>query len=152
MADETFQLQIARPDHGDLDAATDLMVILDDLSKGYYPTEPKAQGVESPTWFDEDDYEHLAHLYTLLRGIMERAPGFQGRVMLGMSVVCSPSNNIIDPTSDVLELSPHLKACQQDHHRIARMLELNGMSIEAWRQQVDTNLAASATSAEGVPA
>lgn len=112
MADQTFCVKMARPDDRDLDAATDLMCVLDSLSRGYYPTDPKdkAQGAEAPMWFDSGDQEHLEHLHAILQSIMERAPGFQGRVMMGMAVVCAPGNNIIDPQADCLELSPHLKA------------------------------------------
>ncbi len=99
-------MKMAKADNADIDAAGDLLVILNTLADGYYPVlgEPAD---DTPTFFDPDERQHLRHLHDLLAGILDRAPGFQGRIIAGMAyVIMHEKNEIIDPDADTLELHP----------------------------------------------
>lgn len=100
-------MKMARPSARDIDAAGDLMALLNDLSRGYYPFREPG----SPSYFDPDDREHLLRLYEGLDQLLERAPGFAGRVIGGMCyVICWDHNAILDPADDCLSLHPDLVA------------------------------------------
>lgn len=100
-------MKMAKPSARDIDAAGDLMALLSDLSRGYYPD----RDADGPTYFDSDDFEHLKRLHQLIESLLERAPGFPGRVIGGMCyVICWDHNCILDPAQDVLDLHPDLRA------------------------------------------
>lgn len=99
-------MKMAKADKADIDAAGDLMVILNSLADGYYPVLGDPDD-DTPTFFDPDDRAHLRHLYDLIAGLLDRAPGFQGRIIAGMAyVILYSKNEIIDPDSDTLDLHP----------------------------------------------
>lgn len=100
-------MKMAKPTSRDIDAAGTLMQVLNDLSSGYYPFYEK----DAPNYFDQDDPQHLRRLYDGLDELLERAPGFQNRVIGGMCfVICWDRNGILDPSDDCLELHPDLRA------------------------------------------
>ncbi len=110
---------MAKPDKKDIDAGGDLMVImqtidrsytftvegpqsLDELEDDFDPNEPKLEDD-----FDPNEPEHLAALYNSLGELLERAPGFPGRVLGGMCyVICYEKNQFLDPAKDYLALHP----------------------------------------------
>lgn len=100
-------MKMAKADEKDMDAAIKLTAILDNVEKGYYP--PAAtdeEGEDEPTFFDEDDREHLKVFYDRVMACMESAPGGLLRVTWGFHTVMH--NDIIDPNADTLELHPRL--------------------------------------------
>jgi hypothetical protein len=98
---------MAKPSEKDIEAAGDLMSILTDIDKGYYPERGAKEG--APTWFDEEDPEHLRAFYEAIKGTLERGPGFPGRVIGGMCyVIMWDENQIVDPAADVIELHSRL--------------------------------------------
>ncbi|WP_417283385.1 hypothetical protein [Comamonas sp.] len=100
---------MAKPSELDIDAAGDLITLLGDLSRGYYPWERHEE--DGPSYFDPDDHKHLRRLYDSLETLFDRAPGFPMRVIGGMCyVICYDKNQILDPADDCLELHPDLKA------------------------------------------
>ncbi|WP_303560321.1 hypothetical protein [Uliginosibacterium sp. 31-12] len=87
------------------------MALIDAIDRGDYPAK---QGEEVPDWFDEDDFEHLQHLHTRLKGIIDSAPGFMGRIVGGFcAVILNPKNNLIDMEDDCLSLHPRLDEAQR---------------------------------------
>lgn len=100
-------MKMAKPSQADIDAAGDLMSLLNDIDRGYYPAD---EGQENtPTFFDEDDPEHLRHFYDKVKATLDRAPGYQGRVIGGMCyVIMWDKNEIVDPDSDTIDLHPKL--------------------------------------------
>lgn len=149
-------MKMAKASERDIGAAGNLMGILDDLSRGSYPTldEPDAS---TPDRFDPDNGEHLRALYDLLDGLLDKAPGFQGRVIGGMCyVILWDKNKIIDPDADTLELHPHLVSALHDEGRLEHLLrhlpgdalrqavgELSDTSdLAAFRDAIDAAIAA----------
>lgn len=102
-------MRMVKPSERDIDTAGELIALLNDLSRGYYPWERYEE--DGPSYFDPDDRKHLRRLYDSLDGLLDRAPGFPTRVIGGMCyVICYDKNQILDPADDCLELHPDLKA------------------------------------------
>lgn len=102
-------MKMAKASECDLDAAGDLMSLLSDIDKGYYPE--RCENDEAPTFFDEDDKEHLRAFYDAVKATLDKAPGYPGRVIGGMCyVIMWDKNEIIDPASDTLDLHPRITA------------------------------------------
>jgi hypothetical protein len=105
-------MKMAKPSEQDIDAAGDLMALLNTLDRGYYPADEDQEN--APTFFDEEDPEHLRAFYDKVKATLDRAPGYQGRVIGGMCyVIMWDKNEIVDPDSDTIDLHPKLvKALQ----------------------------------------
>ncbi len=101
-------MKMAKASEKDIEAAIAVMGILDAINHGFYPVDPDAQGIETPTFFDPDDKHHLRHLYDLLIRHAKHPPGGILRVVMGFSTIMS--NNVVDPDKDHLELHPRLLA------------------------------------------
>lgn len=100
-------MKMAKPSQDDIDAAGDLMSLLNDIDREYYPV--RGDQENAPTFFDEDDPEHLRHFYKLVKATLDKAPGYQGRVIGGMCyVIMWDKNEIVDPDSDTIDLHPKL--------------------------------------------
>ena len=100
-------MKVARPDEKDLEAALQLLGLLDTVGKGYYPSDPEGEE-DAPMRFDEDDPAHLMRLWERLKACFDQAPGFQGRVIFGAITLMDPRNRIIDTQADVIQLHPSL--------------------------------------------
>lgn len=102
-------MKMVKPTTKDIDAAGDAMSVLSDISSGYYPS--RLGEDNAPTFFDEEDPEHLRRFYDLINGTLDRSPGWPGRVIGGMCyVICWDINAILDPIDDCLGLHPDLRA------------------------------------------
>ncbi|MCM2310311.1 MAG: hypothetical protein NDI84_02810 [Steroidobacteraceae bacterium] len=110
-------MKVARAERQDLDAAMMLMGLLDNIDRGYYPSDSD-DNEDDPTFFDEDDPEHLAQLWRRLKACLDAAPGFQGRVIFGAATLMDPRNEVIDPEDDAISLHPRLEAALQDAKRL----------------------------------
>lgn len=98
-------MKMAKPDRKDVDAAGDLMSLLNQADRGDYPGPQKG----APDYFDENNFEHLRAFYDAVKETLDRAPGWPGRVIGGMCyVILYEKNEIVDPDSDVIELHPRL--------------------------------------------
>lgn len=104
-----FRMKMAKADGRDMDAGYDLMSLLNDLDRDDYPELHDERKPDAPTYFDQDDREHLQHLHTLLKKIIEKSPGFMGRIMGGMSCFLNPKNALIDQEADTIEFHPGLR-------------------------------------------
>lgn len=110
-------MKMAKPTERDIDAAGELLQVLDAIDErwgGPWPIRgapqnlPEFLGDES---FDSEDYKHLQVLYNNLARLLRAAPNFHGRVLGGMCyVICWNKNQILDPGQDVLDLHPDLRA------------------------------------------
>lgn len=109
-------MKMAKASERDIDAAGDLMALLNTIDDGYYPAEPGDE--DAPLHFDEDDKDHLRLFYDKVKALLDRAPGFPGRVIGGMCyVIMYDKNEIIDPNADVIELHPKLQKALEDAGR-----------------------------------
>jgi hypothetical protein len=96
-------MKMAKADRDDINAAIDLAGLLSNVQDGYYPA---TDDESSPTFFDEDDHQHLRFFYDRVMELMNRASGGLFRVVGGFCTIMD--NNVLDPDSDVVELHPRL--------------------------------------------
>ena len=118
-------MRMAKPSEHELEAAWELRYILeliDERFGGPWGIEgPESlqqllkpqKASESWTDFDADDEKHLQALYNSLAKLLRVYPGFYGRVLVGMAVLCDPHNAILDQSQDHLALHPDLIAGQK---------------------------------------
>lgn len=109
-------MKMAKPSEKDIDAAGELMRLLDTIDERFggpwsIPEEStdlfEFLGEEC---FDSDNTQHLQVLYNHLAKLLHEAPNFQGRVIGGMCyVIMYDKNEIIDPNDDCLALHPKLR-------------------------------------------
>lgn len=98
-------MKMAKPSEKDIDAAGDLMALLDQADRGDYPGDQDG----APDFFDADDHDHLRAFYDAVMATMQKSPGYPCRVIGGMCyVIMWDKNEIVDPASDVIELHPKL--------------------------------------------
>jgi len=113
-------MKMAKADEKDIDAAGDLMSILDAISRGHYPAKDGEEN--APDHFDEHDYDHLRAFYDRVNETLDKAPGYPGRVIGGMCyVILYDKNEIVDPNADVIELHPKLQDALEDAERLHAM-------------------------------
>lgn len=100
-------MKIAKAEEKDMDAAIQLAAILDNVSRGYYPTagtDTEADG--DPTFFDATKTAHLQVFHAEVMKCLDAAPGGLFRVVWGFHTIMH--NDICDPNADVLELHPRI--------------------------------------------
>lgn len=142
-------MKMAKASERDIDAAGELMSLLNDISSGYYPVRT-GDPEDTPNYFDEDDPEHLRMFYNRVSALLDKAPGFHGRVIGGMCyVILFGKNEIVDPEADTLELHPKLAAALKDSEKVAqlqqRIAELESERVEIVRKTLEAAIAASDT-------
>jgi hypothetical protein len=92
-------MKMARASEIDLEAALDVSRILEELGKGYMPSDG-----EHVEWFDRED---PAQCQRALGALLDAAAkGSIFRVTFGMTVVLDPRNELLDPAADTLEKHP----------------------------------------------
>lgn len=110
-------IRMAKCSQEDIDGAFDLAHIFDAIGKGEYPSysaTPEDRDAAEvaggiPTFFDENDIDHLQHLHSLLTGLYERRRGFSlFRLAMGMDTILR--NDILDPDDDCLAIHPKFAA------------------------------------------
>lgn len=96
-------MKMAKASQADLDMALDLISVLNDIEDGQFPGrfDPDSESTE---WLDSNDSQQCDKLIDNLRRLLNR--GSIGRVIMGMAVVCDPSNECIDPDADTIEYHP----------------------------------------------
>lgn len=99
-------LLIAKASTEDIEAAMDLVAVVDSIGRGYYPTINSEETETTPTYFSVQTRSHLMHLYELIKGIADRGGLF--RVVLGMHAILR--NDILDPDVDHLAIHPKFAA------------------------------------------
>lgn len=97
-------MKMAKASEADLDMAMELISVLDDIESGYFPGrfgDPESESSERIDTYDRQQYDRLIDN---LRRLLNR--GSIGRVIMGMAVVCDPSNECIDPDAGTIEHHP----------------------------------------------
>ncbi len=97
-------MKMAKASPEDLDMAMDLISVLDDIERGFFPaafSPPESEHLVSNDTAETWQYEILI---ANLRRLLNR--GSIGRVIMGMAVVCDPANECIDPDADTIEHHP----------------------------------------------
>jgi hypothetical protein len=134
-------MKMAKASERDIDAAGELMRILNDISGGHYPAKDSEYTEYIPTFFDPDDYDHLRHFYDMVDATLDKAPGYPGRVIGGMCyVILYDKNEIVDPEADTLELHPKLikalaaEKALQEALKVAEQSEFKAISLLKLRE------------------
>lgn len=111
-------MKIAKASKQDMDAAAELVALLNTVDDGYYPSASGEDDAgEAPMFFDEDDPEHLRLFYSKVMGLVEKSPGGMLRVVYGFSAVLAPENEIVDPEDQALSFHPRFDAEMKDAER-----------------------------------
>ena len=97
-------MKMAKASPEDIGMALDLIGVLDDIERGYFPHRFSDPDSEISEWLDFTSREQYGRLIDNLRRLLNR--GSIGRVIMGMAVVCDPSNECIDPDADCIEHHP----------------------------------------------
>jgi len=97
-------MKMAKASEADLNMALDLISVLDDIERGYFPYRFGDKDSETSEWIDTRNREQYDRLIDNLKRLLNR--GSIGRVIMGMAVVCDPANKCIDPGADTLEHHP----------------------------------------------
>lgn len=98
-------MKMAKASQKDIEAAGELMGILDAISRGQYPATEDED--DAPYHFDQDKFEHLQRFYERVSATLDKSPGYPGRIIGGMCyVIMWDKNEIIDPDADTIELHP----------------------------------------------
>ena len=114
----TMKMALASED--DLTVAYDLLGLLDNVERGYYPADESDE--DAPTFLDVDDPEHLRLVYDRLKAIIDRrGSGAFHRVFGGFSAVRYEKNQILDLTKDVVELHPRLLAALEAAEKLTQI-------------------------------
>lgn len=105
----TMTMKMALASAEDMEVAYDLLGLLDNVERDYYPADESDD--DAPTFIDVDDPEHLRHVYDRLKAIIDRrGSGALHRVVGGFSTVRYAKNQILDLTQDVVALHPRIIA------------------------------------------
>lgn len=149
-------MKVALASEEDLEAGLKLLGLLDAVSRGYYPTGDD-EAEDAPLYFDEDDKDHLAHLWKVLRECLNASPGFQGRVLFGAATLMDPRNEVVNRAADTVELHPRLEHALADVARLNHLLQvlpadgriedlqeattvLDDEQLAAWRLKIDVHM------------
>lgn len=109
---KTYSMRMAKADKDDLEAAYQVMNLLDSMSRGHYPSSDEG----TPTFFDSDDWEHLQFLHQRIIEIAENSGGVS-RVVGAAGIILNEQNNLIDPDEDCIELHPSIAQDRIDARR-----------------------------------
>lgn len=112
-------MRMAKASEQDIEAAMELMVVLNNVDSGYYPAQD--DGEDAPTFFEPDDREHLAFFFARVKSCLDAAPGFVGRVVCGMHTIMH--NDILDPNEDCLALHPKFAKVAEQRDKLLAVLE-----------------------------
>jgi hypothetical protein len=100
-------MKMAKASEADLSMAMDLVNVLDDIERGFFPTKLQSdEDAESERveWIDTNDRQQYERLFFGLKHLLNK--GSISRVIFGMVVVCDPANKCIDPNADTIEHHP----------------------------------------------
>ena len=104
---EVVQMKMAKASIKDMDNATTLCGMIEDVDRGYFPRDANNKWPDGDAErFDIDDPEHCQQF---ARRILSVSRGI-GRVIWGMNCIMNPANNLIDPDADTLEFHPRVVA------------------------------------------
>ena len=98
---------MAKASEADLQMAMDVANVLDDIERGYFPTNLQSDEdaeIEQVEWIDTADRQQYERLIFGLQKLLNK--GSISRVIWGMAVVCDPANECIDPGADTIEHHP----------------------------------------------
>ena len=123
---KTYRLRMAKADKADLETAYQVMQLLDNMSRGHYPSTD-----ETPTFFDSEDVDHLQFLHQRIIEIAENSGGFS-RVVGAAGIFLNEENGLIDPAEDCIELHPDIAQAGIDAKRYRALRCGQAWSVIDW--------------------
>ena len=96
-------MKMAKASEVDIEMAMKVANYLEAIVRGHMPDD-LSQVPEEIEWLDYDDREQYARLLDGVQLLLRQ--GSISRVVWGMSVVCDPKNECIDPDADTIEHHP----------------------------------------------
>jgi hypothetical protein len=126
MTTETTTMKMARASEADLDAALDVVRMLDDLARGNMPA---SDADDDWDWFDRDDDKQCGVVLGRILDAAEKGSLF--RVVFGMSCVLSAKNELLDPDADTLEKHPNIIAALKTRERLLSLARA-GYVVDAY--------------------
>lgn len=134
-------MKMAKASEADISMAMTMANILDDIERGYFPTKlasnPESEETE---WLETASCEQYERLIYGMKRVLNQGSIF--RVIWGMAVVCDPSNELLDPTSDVLAVHPKLTQALEQRDDAVKTAAAVNAQFEAISRQRDELLAA----------
>lgn len=124
-------MKMAKASPEDLDMALDLISVLDDIERGYFPHRFSDPDSEISEWLDFTNREQYGRLIDNLRRLLNR--GSIGRVIMGMAVVCDPANECIDPDADTIEHHPMRQQLEQQVTELIAERDAAMKDADRWR-------------------
>ena len=137
-------MKMAKASQADIEAAMDIVRILESLDRGLVPSELAED--EEEAWFDADDASDCIRAINLI--LNAAGKGSIGRVVYGMYMLLDPANKAIDPDLDYIEHHPERiageKAIKQRDELLSAMKMIAGQiqCPDALMGNVDIALAA----------
>tara|TARA_Y100000034_G_scaffold125849_1_gene176189 strand:- start:1273 stop:1782 length:510 start_codon:yes stop_codon:yes gene_type:complete len=104
-------MKLAKPNEQDLNGAIDIARIIDDLSKGWFPSDD-----EGDIEFDIMDSADCRKALDILIGISDQCSLM--RAAMTTLVLCDPNNKVIDPDIDHVDQHPEVKEAMALKERI----------------------------------
>lgn len=95
-------MKLSKPNEQDLNGAIDVALIIDDLSKGWFPSDD-----EGDIEFDIMDSADCRKALDILIGISDQCSLM--RAAMTTLVLCDPNNKVIDPDIDHVDQHPEVK-------------------------------------------
>lgn len=96
-------MKMARASEADMEAALNVSRIIEELEKGYMPSDDESEDIE---WFDRENESQCQRALSMI--LDEASKGSLFRVTFGMTVVLDPRNELLDPSADTLEKHPKI--------------------------------------------
>lgn len=140
----TMTMKMALASAEDMDVAYDLLGLLSNVERDYYPADESDE--DAPTFIDVDDPEHLRYVYDRLKALIDRrGSGAFHRVIGGFSTVLYEKNQILDLTQDVVAIHPRLTAALE---AVEKLAQVRASIVAYYEKHDDTGRRADADSTE----
>lgn len=97
-------MNLAKPNENDLNGALDVAQILGELSSGWFPSNDSDEDMQ----FDIDDAHDCQKALSMLIDIEKKCHLM--RAAMTALVLCDENNKVIDPSSDIVDHHPDVKA------------------------------------------
>jgi hypothetical protein len=99
-------LRMAKATPEDIENAFELASLLDQVERGDWPYLGDEEPEDAPERIDDQDIEHLQHVYELVKTMARR--GGLWRVVMGFDMVLR--SDLLNPAVDYIEVNPVINA------------------------------------------
>jgi hypothetical protein len=100
-------LRMAKATPEDIENAFELASVLDQIERGDWPYLGDEEPEDAPERIDDENIEHLQHVYELFRTMARR--GGLWRIVMGFDMVLH--SDLLNPAVDYIEVNPVINEC-----------------------------------------